>query len=136
MSFSREQLEAWGVPWPEPCEDTGGRRFSRCIAFSRHTPHQAVHFLPPSPPERTIATEFAEYIDEDGEEHCEAIAWRTLDDAEWAEALAAYERNKDHTMAFVAGATIITGTFVTESGAVAEGTLGGGRWHWRAITDG
>ena len=120
----REQLEELGVTPPGNHPGNGEPFVSFNLDRKREV--QEHHYLPPTYPERTYATEY----DDDG-----PIAWHTRTDEEMTEALEAYEKARTEWRrtggrAFTAGPETVSARFETASGAWAEGIYAGTEWRW------
>jgi hypothetical protein len=128
-------LAQHGLPVPPGHPETGEPFVS--VSLEARQEMQTYRCFEPSHPSREVVTEWA-YDPDDGDEY--AVTWRELDDAEWAEALAAYERARAawrRTMgtARVVGPRTYRARFETASGSYAEGatTDGASEWCWLEV---
>lgn len=129
---ARALLDSIGLPWPEVddmLKAEGCARFVKLVEIESRTEHETVHYLPPTRPSREVVTEW----DADDE----PVAYRTLDDAEWAAVLESYERAKIEFerrggRAVIAGPTMVRATFLTDSAArvVLVWTGATEKWMW------
>jgi len=144
IEMIRKDFEQIGLPWPEPGDADPimlvmpRLRFSRCVWLERRSGIEVVHYIPrtPTPPEREVPARTETFVDDDGYEEEMVTEWRTLSDAEYADAVKKYEKaNETHRadpgIGFVQGAVPPPrATFVMEDGSFTEALLDLGRRKW------
>ena len=135
--ITRDHFEVMGGPWPPPSEDTGRRRLSRCTEIRCEKQVQQVQqVVGPARPDREVPVAWETVVDADGEEDDYVSEWRTLSDAEYAEAMATYEKasaefRRTGGLHFVkTGPDIVTATFVAEDGSIGVGRCVDSKWIW------